>query len=195
MFCWGETVSSKFVDMLGKDQYDAIEVVNQSCVHQERHWYQDYDLRVRSFHPDLRFGWDRVNRRFLVYKLSPGPMTISSKYEEFNLTYLHHFIDPIVECKTMIVEDWQGGARSRIERVPPGEWIFRELARSPQNRFDPDGNYGMEQAQQIAEQGERESQKELRDKCEDIVSDAMTLADKGNPQFVRTAVRVPEKAY
>lgn len=198
MFCWGTTVASEYQDMLGKWRYEAIEAVNHDCVCSERHWYQTFDEKLRRLHPDLHLGWDRRRGRFVVYRFTHEPIRLKpALWPGAHLSYLNRFIDIVLECKQLVLEDFEGGVRPRMESRLPGEWVFHELSTSSASRFDASrpGDWGNEQIAKHADEAEAGQQKFMRDEVDAIMNDAMSIADKGNPQFVRTAVRVPEKAY
>lgn len=189
MFCWGSEVTNQYDDFLGRKRFEAIETVNHSCPHSEPHWYQCFDETLRRLHPELQLGFDRVRRRFVIFRFSPAPLRV-----ERGLSQLYRFIDIVLECKAMELYEEMGARRYKIVGRPPAGWVFHELAGSHSSRFEPGGNWGADTATKMALAAEADREKRIADLADAAVSDAMSIADQGNPSRVRTAVLFPSKA-
>jgi hypothetical protein len=195
MFCWGKIHSSEYQDMLGRWRYEAIEGVEPDCSHADRHWYQDFEERLARLHPGLHLGWDLRKRRFTIFKFSPEVERLKARNGHPPIGYVHNFLDIVLDCKELVLEPFEGGIKPRMVSRHPGDWVFHELNKSAPARFDPHGAWGSEQVTKFGEDAEAEVAAGVKEAAADYVADSMTLADKGNPAFVRTAVRVPKKSF
>lgn len=186
-----ETITCEWQDQLSHWQAEVI-AVPIDCGH--HHWYREFDAKLRRLHPDLRFGFDRKRGFYVVFKETKQVERLKAG-DGLNLSYLHHFIDIVIECKQMRLYDYKGGLRHVIEPRMPGEWVFHELASSHAERFAPDGNWGMKQAEQIANKSEAATQKQASTDMEDLMLDHFSLAGRGDPAHARPTICVPDKTW
>lgn len=192
-FCCSETKGQEYKDESGRTRFEAVAML-KDCDHLSRE--KEFDAKLKRFHPELHLGFDMKKGRYVIYRwvrertrLRGGPGYPNLAAHEPVLVIVH-----LLKWVTR-TRNANGGTVYKSHFRDFGDWVFGHLEQFKPKQFELDGDWVFPTMRDIANKNEARAQAKFRGQVEDIVGDAMTLADRGNPEFIRTAVRVPEKHY
>lgn len=187
--CAFETHDFQYQTCTGRWEHEAIAQI-RPCGCAGLHTYQDFDERLKTQYPKLHLGFDRKNGRWVIYRWTPQIEHVKAGSSLPTLTHVKNYLDIVIDCK--YADETPTKERGRRVTYTPrmyGQWIFAELARFDPRRMEPDmswiGDYNLE----LHQKTEAAVQTKLRKEAEDLVADAMTLADRGNPWYRRKQFR------
>jgi len=186
--CDYEVHRTEWKDAAGRTRWDAVAMLRK-CGH--AHFYSDFDERLKRFNAGLNLGFDLRNGRWCIYRWSPESESLGKRE---GIGYVHRYMEIIFEMKWAVERKRKDGSKFyEFLYREPGDWVFRHL-----RAFKPGQllgyNYWVGEA--LTEQSraaEEKSQREIKSFVEDWTSDVMSLADRGNPEQLRTSVRVDKK--
>lgn len=176
----------------GLFKWDAIAVPRKcGCAD---HFYLDFEERLQRFHPELHIGFDRKLGRWIIFRYVREPVTIDTGDEKLNVTHMHNFVTILMDLKWVFNVIGKDNANNFVTYPrEPGDWVFEKLKKWKRSQFDAKTDWIRGKMLEDRAKEEETSAKELKRITSDWVGDCMSIADSGNPGFVRTAVRVDKK--
>lgn len=186
--CEYEVFRHEWKDKFNRSRWDAVAMI-RPCGH--AHFYSDFDERLKRFNRELHLGFDMRNGRWCIYRWMPECESLGKRE---GMSYVHRYMDIIFEMKWMVERKRKDGSKFyEFLYREPGDWVFSYL-----RDFKPGQllgyNYWMGDAlKEQVKSSEEKSQREIKAFVEDWAGDVMSLADRGNPERLRTSVRVEHK--
>ena len=179
----------------GQRRWAAVATI-KPCGHVD-HRHQDFEAKLQRFHPELHLGFDLSTGFWVIYRHTPVPVQVKTGIEEMPVIgQVHQMLDIVYTLKWVWDERTKfDGIKRRSKYREFGDWVFRRIAAWKPKQFEADGSWFGPTMRAQAQASEEADNKERDRKIRDVVDDAMTLADSGNPRFIRTAVRVGEKHW
>lgn len=195
-FCHSETHVQEFRDVHGHWVYEAVSMLRK-CVHDGGHYHDDFDAALKRFNPILNLGYDMKKGRYVVYRFTPSVISLKTGLADLpRIQHCQQFMDILLECKWLELNRLpRGGIIPKMVPRPLGNWVFNDLASFAPKRFELDDRWVSDELKNFQDTAVATHEKDMRDHSEAWVNDCMSIADRGNPAYVRTAVRVPEKTH
>jgi len=192
--CNYEIHNSSYQRYDGKWHHEAVAMIRPCISGCAGHAYLDFEDKLSRIHPGLHLGFDLRKQRWLIYKWSMEVEEVVAGNDLPKIRYARKFMDEVLTLEWAVAEKTAaGGRRAKFYFREFGDWVLKELAFSDPDRFTRLSGWIDRVVANKAKRDDERLEKQLRKGVQDIVDDAMTLADKGNPHFVRTAVRVSPK--
>lgn len=187
--CEYDVFRQDWKNSLGKSVWDAVATI-KPCGHV--HFYTEFNERLKRFNGELNLGFDLRRCRWCIYRWAPEAEEIG-KVGDGKLGHVFRHMDLVMSLAWCIERPTAHGGR-RVEFIyrHPGDWVFRHLREYKRGQLIADGTWIGDALKENYEYEFNKAEAAKNAKIQDLVDDAMSIADKGNPNFVRTAIRVPE---
>lgn len=174
--------------------WDAI-ATPKPCPCSHLHFYNEFNERLKRFHPDLQLAFDIKLGRWLIIRWTPETVHLDTGSESLKVGYVHRFLTILMDMKWVFNEVQKDGSNKYVTHPrQPGDWVFAKLKKWKAAQFMGRPDWVRDAMLDQRKEEEEKSNAELRSFTKDWIDDCLSIADSGNPEFVRTAVRVDEKA-
>lgn len=188
-----DTVYCEQTDKAGLFQWDAI-ALPKKCPCSGLHFYNDFNERLKRFNPDLGLGFDIKNGFWVIVRWNPEAVTVNSGDKGLKVGYVHRFITVLYSMKWTF-NRIGAGRENNFVTIPrdPGEWVFPILKRWTRAQMMGKPDWVRDAMLRQRDMEEEEHQAKLKAFTDGWANDVASIADRGNPLFVRTAIRVPDQ--
>lgn len=187
-FCDYEVYRHEWALADGQLDFDAV-AIPRRCGHRH-HDYLDFEHKLQRFNPVLHLGFDLKDAMYLVFRWGSEPLELVT-VDGPKVVYQHRFMQRVMDLKygvnrrTPLGRNWFD-----VKTLPFGDWVLRRLAhlRPGAMTFDTSW-FGKQHARHLAD-AETHKEKRIRGDVDAICNDMMSLADRGNPDHIKSQFHV-----
>lgn len=175
-------------------KWDAI-ALPKPCPCSGLHFYNDFNAKLKRFNPDLGLGFDIRLGFWVIVRNNPEAVTIDAGQDDLKIGYVHKFLTILMAMKWTFNQVGPDRA-NKFVTLPrqPGEWVFPILKRWSKSQMIGKSEWVRDAMLNHREREEADQKANLKAFTDGWANDVASLADRGNPLKVRTAIRVPEMA-